>query len=87
MWSAARMTIRLCSITTTESPPFTSRRRTSLRISMSVKWSPVVGSSKMNSVLPRFAPRLPAASARCPASLSRCASPPLSVGTGCPIFK
>ena len=66
-------------------------------LAMSSKCRPVVGSSNTNN-LPRgcFASsglmRLGSAeigrestlSARCPASFKRCASPPDSVGTGCP---
>src|SRR5262249_28976549 len=45
--SACLITSRLCSITSTVFPESTSRCSTSSRRSMSAKWSPVVGSSRM----------------------------------------
>ena len=92
--SAARMTSRLCSITTNECPASSSRRNAPSNRAMSSKCSPVVGSSNRNSLPwaacpgasadPLVRARVPgcADSARCPASLRRCASPPDSVGTG-----
>src|SRR5581483_7532686 len=50
--SACLMTSRLCSITSTVLPPSTSRCSTSSSFSMSAKCRPVVGSSRMYSVLP-----------------------------------
>ena len=72
---------------TSEWPASSSLRSARISFAMSSKCSPVVGSSNRNSV-PFLAAgcRGPvcAASARKPASFSRCASPPDSVGTGCP---
>src|SRR5439155_11576583 len=76
--SAVLITSRLCSITRTVLPAETRRCSTWSSLRMSSKCSPVVGSSKTYSVLP--VARLWSSDA----SLMRCASPPESVGAGCP---
>src|SRR5207244_12992281 len=67
-WSAASMSCRLCSMTSTELPRSIRSRRVLMSCSTSVKCSPVVGSSKRKR---RGSPALPC-SARNDASLSRC---------------
>ena len=77
--SEARITSRLCSMTTSEWPAPSSWRNARSSLATSSKCRPVVGSSNRNSLLPSSS-----TSARCPASFRRCASPPDSVGTGWP---
>ena len=73
LWSAQRMTSRLCSMTTTVFPCSTSRFSTSSSFLVSSKWRPVVGSSRMYNVRP--VPRRDSSRA----SFTRWASPPESV--------
>ena len=70
MWSAILMTSKLCSITTTVSPPSTSFCSTSKSLRISSACSPVVGSSRMYNVFPVLR------RANSVANLTRCASPP-----------
>src|SRR6267143_1515953 len=81
--SAARITSRLCSITTSECPASINWRKAESSFATSSKCRPVVGSSNKNSD-PRTPFGFEDASTRWPASFSRCASPPESVGTGWP---
>ena len=78
MWSAHLMRSRLCSMTMTVLPASTSFCSTSMRRWTSAMWRPVVGSSRIYTVLPvlRRASSL--------ASLTRCASPPERVVALCP---
>src|SRR5229473_1670136 len=81
--SAARITSRLCSITTSECPAAISWRKAESSFATSSKCRPVVGSSNRKSD-PRAPFGFEDAATRCRASFSRCASPPESVGTGWP---
>ena len=72
------MTCRLCSIITTECPLSTSLRKQLSSFEISSKCRPVVGSSKIKSVLDADSASIYVA------SFTRCASPPESIELGCP---
>lgn len=76
--SAHLMTSRLCSMTMSVFPFFTSALKAANSFRISWKCNPVVGSSKIKSV---FVAKFPLPKKL--ASLIRCASPPLSVDELC----
>ena len=83
--SADLMTSRLCSMTSREWPESTSFWKTVSRFSISEKWRPVVGSSRMRSFA-RDESRAPVAE-RSWQSLRRWASPPERVLRGWPSLR